>query len=233
MPHWGTSDESPNIYFHGNYEKSSLLFCWKDCLIYSYAILELSYFTLHEWIWTAKHTCMSTTNEQSFITIQSLFATGCIHKFYKHLCPNVRRCTMTCARQKLRNDWAFCCLVLFCLHSTISNGLCHPKNVSLGICEQWRPRSACTSVQSDQGLHCPLTESLGTIESMNGEQRHRWNFGHVKNDVNLSTVELQWLKPRWLIHHGWIEHVLESADFTGNLGRFSSFILQMYAVCTH
>ena len=33
------------------------------------------------------------------------------------------------------------------------------KNVSSGICEQWRPRSACISTQSDQGLHCPLTEN--------------------------------------------------------------------------
>ena len=39
------------------------------------------------------------------------------------------------------------------------------KNVSLGICWQQRPRSACASVLSDQGLHCPLTKSLGTTES--------------------------------------------------------------------
>ena len=36
---------------------------------------------------------------------------------------------------------------------------------------QWRPRSDCTKVQSDQGLHCLLTESLDTTECMNGEQR--------------------------------------------------------------
>ena len=29
----------------------------------------------------------------------------------------------------------------------------------------------CASVQSDQGLSCPLTESLDTTECMNGEQR--------------------------------------------------------------
>ena len=32
--------------------------------------------------------------------------------------------------------------------------------MSLGICEQQRPRF----VQSDQGLPCPLTESLDTTE---------------------------------------------------------------------
>ena len=28
---------------------------------------------------------------------------------------------------------------------------------SLGQCRQWRPRTACPSMQSDQGLYCPLT----------------------------------------------------------------------------
>ena len=45
------------------------------------------------------------------------------------------------------------------------------KNLSLGICRQQRPRSACASAQSDQGLHCMLTESLDTTECKNGEQR--------------------------------------------------------------
>ena len=39
---------------------------------------------------------------------------------------------------------------------------------------QRRPRSACTSAQSDQGLHCPLTKSLDTTEYINREQRHGW-----------------------------------------------------------
>ena len=47
------------------------------------------------------------------------------------------------------------------------------KNVSLGICRQRRPRSACTSVQSDQGLHCPQTESLDTKKCFSGEQMSR------------------------------------------------------------
>ena len=41
------------------------------------------------------------------------------------------------------------------------------ENVSTGICGQRRPRSA----QSDQGLCCPLTESVDTTECINGEQR--------------------------------------------------------------
>ena len=38
------------------------------------------------------------------------------------------------------------------------------------ICGQRRPRSACASAQTDQGLRCPLTESLDTTECINGEQ---------------------------------------------------------------
>ena len=44
------------------------------------------------------------------------------------------------------------------------------EKVSSGICRQQRPRSDCTSAESDQGLYSPLTESLGTTECMNGEQ---------------------------------------------------------------
>ena len=37
-----------------------------------------------------------------------------------------------------------------------------PCKKSSGICRQQKPRSACISMQSDQGLHCMLTESLGS-----------------------------------------------------------------------
>ena len=43
--------------------------------------------------------------------------------------------------------------------------------MSSGICEQRRPRSACTSVQSDQGLLVLQPESLDTIECINVEQK--------------------------------------------------------------
>ena len=50
------------------------------------------------------------------------------------------------------------------------------ENLSSDICGQRRPRSACAYAQSDQGLRCPLTESLDTIESINGEQMPRRDF---------------------------------------------------------
>ena len=40
------------------------------------------------------------------------------------------------------------------------------ENVPSGVCEQQRPRSDCTSAQSDPGLCCSQTESLDTIESV-------------------------------------------------------------------
>ena len=58
------------------------------------------------------------------------------------------------------------------------------ENVPSGICGQRRPRSACTSAQSDQGLHCLLTESSDTTECMNGEQRPEC-FAHAQDNLNL------------------------------------------------
>ena len=59
------------------------------------------------------------------------------------------------------------------------------REVSLDICGQPRPRLACVSVQSDQELHCPLTELLDTTKCMNVEQMPRWYFTHAQNDLNL------------------------------------------------
>ena len=56
------------------------------------------------------------------------------------------------------------------------------KNLSSGICGQQRPRSACASVQSDRGLHCPLTESLETIKCISGEQMPGWDFAHARGE---------------------------------------------------
>ena len=44
--------------------------------------------------------------------------------------------------------------------------------------------SLCT-VQSDQGLPCPLTESLDTTECMNGEQRPGRYFADAQDDLNV------------------------------------------------
>ena len=49
----------------------------------------------------------------------------------------------------------------------ITYGPRHAKMWS-GICEQQRPRWACASTQSDQGFCCPLTETVDTIECING-----------------------------------------------------------------
>ena len=48
-----------------------------------------------------------------------------------------------------------------------------------------RPRSAYASMQSDQVLHCQLTESLDTTECMNGEQRPRRYFAPLQDGLNL------------------------------------------------
>ena len=58
------------------------------------------------------------------------------------------------------------------------------ENISSGICGQRRPRSACASALSDQGLHCPLKESLDTTECINGEQMPGSYFAHAQNDAN-------------------------------------------------
>ena len=68
-------------------------------------------------------------------------------------------------------------------------------NLSLGICRQRRPRSACASAQPDQDHRCPLTELLENIECINGEQMpggvlaHAWDesesvlFAHARRHI--------------------------------------------------
>ena len=64
------------------------------------------------------------------------------------------------------------------------------ENVSSGICEQRRPRSACASAQSDQGLHCPLTESLDIAEYMNGDQGPDETLRMRRMNLNLCVFRL-------------------------------------------
>ena len=64
----------------------------------------------------------------------------------------------------------------------INNRALQCDNVFWGICAQQRPRSACAFAQSDQGIHCPVTESLDTIECISGEQMPGWHFVHVWNE---------------------------------------------------
>ena len=62
--------------------------------------------------------------------------------------------------------------------------------MSSGICGQRKPRSACAFAQMDQGLHCPLTESLDTIACMNGKQRFELYFAHAQDDLNLYILRM-------------------------------------------
>ena len=64
------------------------------------------------------------------------------------------------------------------------------RNVSSGACEQRRPRSACAFAQSDQGLHCSLTELLDTTEYMTGEQMPGLHFAHAQGDLNLRILRM-------------------------------------------
>ena len=55
---------------------------------------------------------------------------------------------------------------------------------------QRRPRSDCAFAQSDQGLHCPQTESLDTTEYFTGDQVPGCDFAHVQDDVNLHILHM-------------------------------------------
>ena len=66
----------------------------------------------------------------------------------------------------------------------------HSETCLSGVCGQRRPRSACASAQSDQSLHCPLTEALDTTECMNEEQIPGRYFAHVQEDLNLFILRM-------------------------------------------
>ena len=79
------------------------------------------------------------------------------------------------------------------------------KNVSLGICRQWRPWSACTYAQPDQGLHCPIG-----YYRIYGEEMPTWYSENVQNDLNVHI--LSGLEGTFFAWHGqnvslnfWIE----------------------------
>ena len=42
----------------------------------------------------------------------------------------------------------------------------------------------CASVQSNQGLRCPQTETLATLECFNGDQIPGWDFARVQDNEN-------------------------------------------------
>ena len=43
---------------------------------------------------------------------------------------------------------------------------------------------------TDQRLHCPLIESLGSTASINGEQRPRCYFAHAQDILNLHNLHM-------------------------------------------
>ena len=55
---------------------------------------------------------------------------------------------------------------------------------------QRRPRSDCADAQSDQGLRCPLTESLDTTEYMTEKQGPGLYFAHAQDDLNLRILRM-------------------------------------------
>ena len=75
-----------------------------------------------------------------------------------------------------------------------------------------RPRSACASAQSDQGLHCPLTESLDIIERSSGEQMPGYDFAHAwdkAKSAHFAHVRRRifvWLGPYYNGHAAKISH---------------------------
>ena len=71
--------------------------------------------------------------------------------------------------EKYTTGHQFICIKKRCLMYTPYLGRNLRKRV-VGMCGQRRPRSACADAQSDQGLRCPQTELLGTIECLNGQQ---------------------------------------------------------------
>ena len=64
--------------------------------------------------------------------------------------------------------------------------LYRPRQAKLCLREsQSLAYAVSASTQSDQVLHCSLTESLDIAKCMNGEQRPRWYFAHAQDDLNL------------------------------------------------
>ena len=48
----------------------------------------------------------------------------------------------------------------------------------------------CAHLLSDQNLHYPETETLDTLERINGQQRPGWYFAHVQADMNLRILHM-------------------------------------------
>ena len=91
------------------------------------------------------------------------------------------------------------------------------ENVSLGICGQRRPRSACAS----RSL-ITLTESLNTTECMPQEQRPGWSFGHAQDDGAFCACSMAIFRLTWTIW--WKCHGLQSPRWNG-MSRYIVFLI--------
>ena len=81
-------------------------------------------------------------------------------------------------------DWCWTLFILMKRYNQMVSAIIMWAKTSSGLCGKRRPRSACAFARSGQGLCCPQTESLHTIEYFNGEQMPGWDFAHVPDDVN-------------------------------------------------
>ena len=68
-------------------------------------------------------------------------------------------------------------------------------------------------VSLDVNFNESLTNDIVSFEQL-GPDQHVHPCILIRVFALTFTVELQWLKPRWLVYHGWVEHVLESAGIS-------------------
>ena len=65
------------------------------------------------------------------------------------------------------------------------SGARHTETCLRAYADSEGPDQPAASAHSNQGLHCPLTESLDTTECLNGEQRPGSYVVHAQDDLNL------------------------------------------------
>ena len=65
----------------------------------------------------------------------------------------------------------------------------HEKGL-YAICGQRRPRSACAYAQADQGLHCPLTESMDTVVHDDEQRMLRSDCTDAHADLDLRCPQI-------------------------------------------
>ena len=61
-----------------------------------------------------------------------------------------------------------------------------------------------------------------------------WRLDLDRLSSSTYTVELQWLEPRWLVYHGWVEHVLKSAGISSKYDIriiYGDFFFYLVNVC--